>query len=431
MHETLRAGLAGAAWYNTGGREFDVAALRGRAVAVLAFSFDPAGLTAWRALSDLAARLGPGFVCLGAHLPGKAGPLERESLRKSLRRFAIPWPVADGTAWPRTPGLTLFGPDGAEAWRGAPADIGAMASLAERWPGRGPSAAGPFVLSPEEELRHDDVLHFPEGVEALGRRVFLADTGADRVIGAYFADEEPVAQVEWVAGAGRGLADGPLDRARFDGPRGLAASPDGESLYVADSLNSAVRVIDLRRYEVRTLCAGLGPVWDVCLCGDALYAALPLAGEVRRVDLRDGASAPLLAASCPVALAASGTRLWVLRDDGELVWRDVASGAEGRLAPSPALSGGAGLAVLEDGAPCAADPAGNALWRIDPATGAARIVAGKGRGHVDGPRPRFFGPHGVARLSRTLLVADSCNHALRAVSAASGSAGSVTLFAAS
>ena len=446
MHEAMQLALQGAAWFNTGGRELDFAALRGRAVAVLVFGFDPAGLAAWRALSGLAARLGPGLVCLGVHSATGAAsgavPMEREALRKSLWRFGVSWPVADGVAKDAAteaglaaPGLILLGPDGAEAWRGQAAQGGALAARVSEWQALGRLRTEPFAFSPEEELRHDAVLHFPEGVAVLERRVFLSDTGADRVVGAYFADDEPIAQVEWVAGGARGFADGPLDRARFDGPRGLCVRPDGSAAYVADSMNNAVRVIDLQGYEVRTLCAGLTMPWDVCCCGGVVYAALPLGNEVVRVDPETCGVAPLLRAYAPLALASAGTRLWVLETGGGLVWCDVLTGAEGRLAVARALPGASGLTVLPDGALCVADQAGNTLWRIDPATGEALALAGKGRGHVDGPRPRFFGPLGMALLSRTLLVADCFNHALRAVSVGDrdggGGAGSVTLFAAS
>ncbi len=434
MHESLRTALAGAAWYNTGGREFDFAALGGRATAIMAFSFDPAGLLAWRTLAGLAARLGTGFICLGVHVAPASLPLEREALRKSLRRYEIFWPVAGGIDAPADlrPGeLVLLGPGGAEAWRGPLSDCGAVASLVSKWQARGELDLKPFELSPEEELRHDDVLHFPEGIDALDRRLYLADTGADRVIGAYVGGDDPIAQVEWVAGGMRGLADGPLDEARFDGPRGLCAALDGGALYVADSMNNAIRAIDLENYTVRTLCAGLRLPWDVCVCGGAVYAALPLQDEICRVDLETCGSAPLMRARAPLALTASGTRVWVLESGGGLVWCDVVSGAEGRLALNRELPGAAGLTQLADGALCIADQIDNTMFRVDPASGEVAPFSGKGRGHVDGPRPRFFAPMGLARMSRTLLVADCFNHALRAVAEDGRGAGSVTLFAAS
>lgn len=434
MNEAMRTALAGATWYNTGCRNLDFAALHGKAVAVLSFSFDPAGLVSWRALSVLAAKLGTGFVCLGVHRAPASGTLEREALRKSLRRFEVLWPVADGAAGAMEPGETgviLFGPDGSEVWRGPVVETGAVAAHVAEWRARGALDVRPFDISPEEELRHDDVLHFPEGVEALERRLFLADTGADRVIGAYVAGDDPIAQVEWVAGGLRGMADGPLDQARFDGPRGLCAAPDGGALYVADAINNAVRVIDLQRYEVRTLHAGLTLPWDVCLCGGAAYAALPLKGEVWRVDVETAGAVPLLGCRAPLALVATGTRVWVLETGGGVVWLDAVSGAQGRLELSRALPGAAGLTLLSDGSLCVADHWANALHRVDTASGEVGPLAGKGRGHVDGPRPRFFGPLAVARLSRTLLVADCFNHTLRAVAEDGSGAGSVTLFAAS
>jgi len=62
-----------------------------------------------------------------------------------------------------------------------------------------------------------------------------------------------------VAGQGeRSFSDGPFYSAQFNHPLGLALSPDGTALYVADELNNRIRVIRLdRKNEVGTL-AGTG-----------------------------------------------------------------------------------------------------------------------------------------------------------------------------
>jgi thiol-disulfide isomerase/thioredoxin len=58
--------------------------------------------------------------------------------------------------------------------------------------------------------------------------------------------------VSLYAGAGAsGFEDGPVESARFSEPQGLSIA--GSKLYVADTNNHAIRVIDLEQHEVRTL----------------------------------------------------------------------------------------------------------------------------------------------------------------------------------
>ncbi|EPR44559.1 alkyl hydroperoxide reductase/thiol specific antioxidant/Mal allergen [Desulfovibrio sp. X2] len=445
MNEALRSAWDEAVWYNFSGRPPSGDDLAGRAVAVLAFAFDPAGLLAWRMLNDLADCLGPGLVPVGLLVPRLPEEAEREHVRKSLRRFAVPWPVADDSSGRLREAvgglgrgeLLLFGPSSAGearglSWRGPMPDRLALAELFKPWLAGGLLHRSPFPLAPEEELRHDDVLHFPEAVEARGGRVFVADTGAHRVIAARIPGEEPLAEVEWVAGGQRGLADGLLAEARFDSPRGLSLSPAGDVLYVADTLNHAVRAVDPAEGSVRTVAAGLRLPWDVAVCGTVLCAALPLEDRIVRIDPATGRHETLVETGEPLALACDGTRLWWIGADGGLGWCEPMGGATDMAVGRPAMQrpvrGPGGLAFLaQEGVLCACEVAANALRRLDVASGGVLPLAGKGRGYVDGSRPRFFSPLGLAGMGRTIFVADCFNHALRAANTG-GQAGTLTLF---
>jgi len=89
-----------------------------------------------------------------------------------------------------------------------------------------------------------------------GATLFVADSGNDCVRAVSLES----GLVSTIAGGGtgsRGFQDGPSDSARFAWPYGVAVSPDGGKVYVADSGNNRVRAIDLRRGMVSTL-AGAG-----------------------------------------------------------------------------------------------------------------------------------------------------------------------------
>ncbi|MDK2916373.1 MAG: hypothetical protein PWR25_930 [Euryarchaeota archaeon] len=92
-----------------------------------------------------------------------------------------------------------------------------------------PSSGGPGT---------ETALNAPRDLALLGGDLYIAMAGANQIWRMELASHE----VAPYAGSGReGLADGPLEKAAFAGPAGLAT--DGEALYVADSGASAIRRI--------------------------------------------------------------------------------------------------------------------------------------------------------------------------------------------
>ena len=92
----------------------------------------------------------------------------------------------------------------------------------------------------------DDIVIASDGT------IYIADAGNHtirRIVGN---------KVESFAGNGvAGFADGSLENARFDTPTGIAVSPDGRFIFVADTRNNRVRRIDVLNRRVDTL-AGSG-----------------------------------------------------------------------------------------------------------------------------------------------------------------------------
>src|SRR5437870_2388796 len=81
--------------------------------------------------------------------------------------------------------------------------------------------------------------------------LFISATGHTRILFSVLGG-----QVEAVIGrADGGLGDGSFDDAAFYQPQGL--SLEGDTLYVADTENHALRAVDLARRRVATL-AGTG-----------------------------------------------------------------------------------------------------------------------------------------------------------------------------
>ncbi|MCA9667687.1 MAG: hypothetical protein KC503_18940 [Myxococcales bacterium] len=83
-------------------------------------------------------------------------------------------------------------------------------------------------------------------------RVIVADSGNNRVRAITIGAQAGSATVETLAGGEAGFSDGAAAEARFSSPQGVAVV--GSTIYVADTLNARVRVIE--DGQVHTLCGG-------------------------------------------------------------------------------------------------------------------------------------------------------------------------------
>lgn len=83
-----------------------------------------------------------------------------------------------------------------------------------------------------------------------GNRVFVADSYNHRI---KVVDTDSGVASNFCGSGKPGFKDGTEQNAMFWEPAGLAMSPDGSKLYVADTNNSAIRVIDIASRKVSTL----------------------------------------------------------------------------------------------------------------------------------------------------------------------------------
>src|SRR5262249_3696562 len=112
----------------------------------------------------------------------------------------------------------------------------AIGKLVQKHKARGELNLAPLVFSPETERPSTDALLFPGKVlaDAAGKRLFVADTGHNRIIQSDLEGKDPV-----VIGSGEeGFADGNFKEASFNRPQGLCLI--GVTLYVADTENHAI-----------------------------------------------------------------------------------------------------------------------------------------------------------------------------------------------
>ena len=111
-----------------------------------------------------------------------------------------------------------------------------IGQLVEGHRARGELNLTPFKFNPEMERPSDGPLLFPGKVlaDSIGKRLFIADTGHNRIIQTNFDGAEPVK----IGSGVEGFDDGESDKATFNRPQGMCL--EGETLYVADTENHAI-----------------------------------------------------------------------------------------------------------------------------------------------------------------------------------------------
>ncbi|HEX7104075.1 MAG TPA: alkyl hydroperoxide reductase [Nitrolancea sp.] len=253
------------------------------------------------------------LVIIGVHSPKFPAERDGRSLRSAVQRNEVEHPVvndADMTIWSSYavrawPTLMFLDPQGRVIGKHegeAPADalIDTVAGLVERYDAEG-LIDRKRIPGIERMALPDTPLTFPGKIltDEAGGRLFIADTGHNRIVVTKLDGSDP-----WVIGNGAvGLADGDFAEARFHNPEGMAL--DGETLYVADKSNHAIRRVDLKTRNVTTI-AGTGELgmsyaqggparsidlrspWDLSLHGTTLYIAMAGMHQIWALDLTSG-----------------------------------------------------------------------------------------------------------------------------------------------
>lgn len=246
----------------------------------------------------------------------------------------------------------------------------------------------------------------PFGVVNDGKYLYVTDSGSNSML----------RKVSMTSGYTRTIAgvpsmahdDGIGTEARFNVPMGVALG--GSHLYIADSENHEIRVVDLSSSQVTTL-----------------------AGSYSQTGAADGVgSAATFDTPAGAAVDRAGRTLYVSdRGNHEIRKLDIASGQVSTLAGSPTsgfVDGIGSAASFETPADIVLDPteaslyvadSGNhAIRKVDVMTGAVSTVAGSGTaGSADGvgTAATFNMPLGLTTDGTWLYVADSKNSEIRKI----------------
>ena len=452
--------LRGRGWLNTGGTPIRLADLRGRFVLLDFWTFCCINcLHVLDELRELEAKHADELVVVGVHSPKFEHEADPQALAAAVERYGVHHPVLDdpdlvtwqaytARAWPT---LVLIDPEGyvvaQYAGEGHAHAIEALLeTLIGRHQGRGTLQPGESPYVAPEPAATD--LRFPADAIALPQGGFLvADAGHSQVV-ELAADAETV--VRRIGSGDRALRDGDAETASFCEPNGLCLLPPdvaasvGYDVVVADTVNHALRGIDLASGEVTTLAGSgrqwvhgdgtrtLSSPWDVACWNGAVWIAMagihqlwtfdPATGEVAvaagtgNEGLVDGPAAQSWLAQ-PSGLAPAGDRLWIADAEvSALRWLDADGvhtavgqglfdfGFRDGPAADALLQHPLGVAVLDDGSVAVADTYNSAVRRFDAATQRLTTLA-TGLPEVSG----------LVATAEGLIAVESVAHRLSAV----------------
>lgn len=265
--------LRGRGWLNTGGRDLELADLRGKIVVLDFWTFCCLNcLHVLDELRELEESHRDALVIVGVHSPKFAHEADPDALAAAVERYDVRHPVLDdpelvtwdayaARAWPT---LVVIDPEGYVVAQMAGEGHGsALAALVRdlltehEAKGTLHRGAGPYV--PPEPA--STTLRFPaKAVELPGGNLLVADAG-QHSLAELAPDGETL--VRRIGSGERGLVDGGPHVARLSEPNGLCRVPDdlreqlGYDVLVADTVNHALRGVHLESGQVYTV-AGTG-----------------------------------------------------------------------------------------------------------------------------------------------------------------------------
>jgi thiol-disulfide isomerase/thioredoxin len=470
-------------WLNTG-RKLTLAELRGKLVLLDFWTYGC--INCMHIIPDLKRleeRYADVLVVIGVHSAKFQNERDLENIRQVILRYGVEHPVVNDRdmavwqayavrAWPTTvligpTGRVLAAHSGEGVWQ-AYAEV--IEQAVRTFDAQGQLNRAPLDLTREAETRPETVLSFPGKVLAdeTGRRLFVADTAHHRIVVLNLDGEV----LDVIGSGAEGLADGAFAQAHLARPQGLAL--DGDTLYIADTENHALRAADLGARTLRTVAgngtlayreaesdptlARLNSPWDLTLVGSMLYIAMAGTHQLWVLDLDGGSigpyagsgreallDAPLLRAALaqPSGLATDGKRLYFADSEASAV-RYAELNPKGMVRtlvgeglfdfgdvdgpwPNARLQHPLGVAYHR-GLLYVADTYNHKLKSVDTQDGAVRTLWGDGRpGWCDGAEARFYEPGGLSAAGGRLYVADTNNHVIRVVELATGAVHTLAL----
>ena len=410
-----------------------------------------------RDLKTLEQRFPDELVVIGIHSAKFANEKITDNLKRILVRYEIEHPVANDAnleiwrrygaqAWPTRviidPAGNLVGTAMGEG--NLEGFLNAIRTVVRVFDERGEINRSPLPLQLERLKHTDQPLLYPGKVLAdeKSNRLFIADSNHNRIVVSSLDGK----LIEVIGSGLQGDNDGIFSQARFNRPQGLAL--DNNQLYVADTENNQVRVVDFDARAVHTAAIDtkLNSPWDLALRTGILIVAMAGTHQLWVIDLlndqafpyagtgeearRDGAINEAAFAQ-PSGLAVDGDTLYVADAESNCIRavqlppiNTVTTIAGGDLFEFGDTDGkGDGVRVqhpldiaAKDGRVFIADTYNHKIKLLEPSS---RKVSTFAAG--------FHEPGGLSIAGNTLYVADTNHHAIRTVDLSTRAVGTLTI----
>jgi DNA-binding beta-propeller fold protein YncE len=378
-----------------------------------------------RDLKTLEQRFPNELVVIGVHSPKFTNEKDPENLKRILLRYEIEHPVANDAnheiwrrygakAWPTRiiidPAGNLVGTALGEG--NLDGFLNAIRTVVRVFDERGEINRSPLPLDLEHRRHADRPLLYPGKVLADQKtdRLYISDSNHNRIVVTTLGGK----LIETIGSGLQGDNDGIFLQARFYRPQGLAL--DGDLLYVADTENHQIRVVDFTARAVHTL-AGTGK--QAAWSGEG--------GDALRIDLNSPWDLALKPGILIVAMAGSH-QIWVIDLINDQAYPYAGTGEEAKrdgAVNQAAFAQPSGVAV--DGATLyVADAESNTIRALQlPPTNTITTLAGGDLfefGDRDGSADavRLQHPLGVTTHDGRVFIADTYNHKIKVLEPATG-----------
>ena len=473
----------GAGWLNTSG-EISLKDLRGKVVLVDFWTY--CCINCMHILPDLKYlehKYPKELVVIGVHSAKFDNEKETENIRRAALRYEIEHPIVNDAemkiwrafnvrAWPT---LVMLDPEGyycgfisGEGNR-EPLDA-IIAKVIEYHKAKGTLDETPVRFDLERQRAKPGALRFPGKVLAdeASNRLFISDSNHNRLVVTSLDGK-----LQEVIGSGAiGAADGDYKSASFFRPQGTALV--GDKLYVADTENHLLRVVDLKSKKVTTLAGtgvqassrasggalrktALNSPWAIAHQDGTLYIAMAgphqlwshelgsdligtFAGSGRE-DILNGPHSESAFAQ-PSGISSDGKFLYVADSEGSSI-RKVPIALKGEVttvAGTSDLPSGQSLfafgdvdgvgkearfqhpldVLYHDGSLFVADSYNHKIKKIDAAKRDVKTFVGTGKAGTELSPPQLSEPAGLSAAKGKLFVADTNNHRICVVDLKSG-----------
>jgi len=461
----------GRGWLNTD-KPLSLAALKGKVVLLDFWTYGCINcIHIIPDLKKLEQKYANQLVVIGVHSAKFENEKDTENIRRIILRYEIEHPVYNDAefkvwqnyavrAWPTQ---YLIDPAGyiigrVEGEGNAEILDQTIAKTVAEFRKRGELNEEPLKLTLERAKVGDLPLAFPGKILADARndRLFIADSNHNRIV----ITTLDGTLLETIGTGQRGSADGAFDKATFYRPQGMAL--DGDNLYVADTENHLIRLINLKTKAVQTAAGtgrqsrdyfltgpartvSLSSPWDLQLVARQLFITMAGMHQIWKLDLNkneistfagSGREArldgPLVDAGFaqPSGITSDRKRLYIADSEANIIRAiDPTAGTVETLVGGDLFEFGdidgrgddvrlqhpLGVFAYGDKV-LIADTYNHKIKELDPKAHTVKTFLGTGKpGQMDGPTAAFYEPGGLSVANGKLYIADTNNHAIRVV----------------